>query len=289
MLLAEGIEDETHLHIARALGAQLGQGWMFGRPSPVLGDVAARGPAARCPPSQRPTRAPSPFNCVPEHLPLRTSTKPLLVEVSKHLEREAIRFGDTCVVLATFQEAKHFTPATSRRYRRLVEQVGFVAAIGEGLVDEPVPGVRGADLAAADPVRGEWDLVVLAPHFAGALLARDLGDMGPDDERRFEFALTYDREIVTAAAQTLMSRVLPQDAGRAHVHAAAPGGVAPAAAADVRRRHPDVLRRHNERTAGEDGDVTLRRALAATTNGVSIADVTRPDHPLVYVNAPSRS
>jgi diguanylate cyclase (GGDEF)-like protein/PAS domain S-box-containing protein len=35
----------------------------------------------------------------------------------------------------------------------------------------------------------------------------------------------------------------------------------------------------------EQGEALLHRALAATTNGVTIADVRRPDRPLVYVNA----
>jgi len=44
---------------------------------------------------------------------------------------------------------------------------------------EPAPGVRGAALSGDDVLRGEWDLAVLGPHFAGALVARDLGDAGP--------------------------------------------------------------------------------------------------------------
>ena len=62
-----------------------------------------------------------------------------------------------------------------------------------------------------DPVIGEWDVVVLAPHFAAALLARDLSDGDvPDLERTFEFALTYDRDVVMAAAHSLMSRIAAQ-------------------------------------------------------------------------------
>jgi diguanylate cyclase (GGDEF)-like protein len=113
------------------------------------------------------------------------------------------------MLVSTFQEAKQFTPHTAERYRVLVDRVGFVAAIGEGLSRDPLPGLRGADLVDDDPVRTEWDIIVLAPHFAAALLARDLGDNGPDLARRFEFALTYDRATVIAAAQTLLSRVLP--------------------------------------------------------------------------------
>jgi DICT domain-containing protein len=65
-------------------------------------------------------------------------------------------------------------------------------------------------------VRDEWDVVVLGPHFSGALLARDLGDLGdlgPDREREFEFVLTYDREVVVRAALALLSRVAPRVVG----------------------------------------------------------------------------
>ena len=62
-------------------------------------------------------------------------------------------------------------------------------------------------------------MIVLTPHFAAALLARDLGDGGPDMERRFEYALTYRRDVVVRAAAALMSRVTPAaaDAGRGDV------------------------------------------------------------------------
>ena len=124
-----------------------------------------------------------------------------------------MRLGETAVVAATFQEARHFTPSTTQRYRDLVERTGFVCALGEGLPVEPLPGLRGADLRPDDVVRGEWDVVVLGPHFSAALLARDLGDGGPDLERTFEYALTYDRATVVRAAHALLSRVAPRVGG----------------------------------------------------------------------------
>jgi EAL domain-containing protein (putative c-di-GMP-specific phosphodiesterase class I) len=173
VVLAEGIETERHLAVARALGARLGQGWLLGRPAP--------GPAARLPhgelllaevPAADWART-SPFSCLPATTALRRSAKPLLIEVSKHLERQALRLGATTVAVGSFQDARHFTPQTASRYEALAGQAGFVAALGAGMDLEPVRGVRGASLAADDPVRGEWDLVVLSPHFAAALLARD--------------------------------------------------------------------------------------------------------------------
>ncbi|HYO39603.1 MAG TPA: EAL domain-containing protein [Nocardioidaceae bacterium] len=211
VVLAEGIETPAHLATARALGATLGQGYLFGQPSaaPPLPErvqaltLGERGRRAGC------GRTGSPFGCLPDDVVLRRAPKRLLIELSKQLEREAVRLGSSCVVTSTFQHGRHFTPSTRLRYQELAAHTGFVCALGEDLPEDPVPGVRGARLVPGDPVLGEWDVVVLAPHFSTALLARDLGDAGPDMDRGFEYALTYRRDTVTCAAQELMSRVVP--------------------------------------------------------------------------------
>ena len=48
---------------------------------------------------------------------------------------------------------------------------------------------------------------MLGPHYAAALVARDLGDLGPDHQRRFEFVLTFDRDLVTDVIVALIARV----------------------------------------------------------------------------------
>ncbi len=47
------------------------------------------------------------------------------------------------------------------------------------------------------------------PHFAAALVARDLNDNGQDMKRTFDYVLTYDREVVLEIATSLMARTLP--------------------------------------------------------------------------------
>ena len=212
LILAEGIETEAHLRSARALGARLGQGWLLGRPGPGATPGRAVASLDLLPRVAAPSAGATPFGALRPGTALRRSPKPLLIELSKQLEREAMRLGRAAVVAATFQEAAHFTPATARRYARLVEQAGFVCALGSGLSAEPVPGLRGAHLSARDPLLGEWDVVVLGPHFAAALLARDLGAAAADPERMFEYALTYDRDTVVRAAGVLLSRVAPRPA-----------------------------------------------------------------------------
>ncbi|SDY18002.1 PAS domain S-box-containing protein/diguanylate cyclase (GGDEF) domain-containing protein [Modestobacter sp. DSM 44400] len=208
---------------------------------------------------------------------LRRAPKALLIELSKQLERQAMRLGDTCVVAATFQEARHVTPATTLRYRDLVSRVGFVAALGEGLPVDPLPGVRGTHLRPDDPVRGEWDVVVLSPHFSAALLARDLHDEGPDLQRTFEFALTYDRDTVVRAARSLMGRVAPRPLGPDR-------GVERPPRATDRRRGAQARQALAGAAVGGPGEALLQRALAATTSGVTIVDMRLPDQPLIYVN-----
>jgi EAL domain-containing protein (putative c-di-GMP-specific phosphodiesterase class I) len=213
LLLAEGIETAEHLAAARALGASLGQGWLFGRPARQL--LVARPAAPLALPASRPAGGlvpESPFACLRPGTPLRRAPKRLLVEMSKHLEREAMQLGPACIVGSTFQDARHLTPDTRRRYEQIAGRVGLVAAVGRDFAEEPMPGVRGADLDECDAVLGEWDVVVLSPHFAAALLARDRGHVGSDSEREFDYALTFDRQTVVRAAHALLTRLSAQSA-----------------------------------------------------------------------------
>jgi hypothetical protein len=214
LLLAEGIETDDHLATARALGARFGQGWLLGRPSEHLSALPiADAGLPRSVPDTSADR--SPFACLAPGTPVRRASKRLLIELSKRLELEALARGETAIITAAFQEARHFTPATAKRYAQLAEHTAFVCALGEDLPAAPIPGVRGAHLDRRDPLRGEWDVVVLAPHFAAALLARDLGDSGPDLDRTFEYALTYRRDAVVRATRALLSRVEPVAVTRA--------------------------------------------------------------------------
>jgi len=304
LVLAEGIETDAHVSRARSLGATLGQGWHFGRPSaaPVVPVAQPGGRGLRLPSATgrgELAESVSPFSCLPSDTVLMRAPKRLLVELSKQLEREAMRLGPTCVVAATFQYREHFTASTALRYRDLVERTGFVCAIGRGLPVEPVPGLRGPSLGQDDPVLGEWDVVVLSPHFSTALLARDLGDPGPDMDRTFEYALTYRRDTVTAAAHQLLLRVAPRpQVTPAELRPRRVGDVAPDLPAGPAGGLAPLMVPTAPRAGfgwGEKlallpeldlaGEALTKRALHAARSGVTIADMTKPDEPLIFVNA----
>src|SRR5207247_1140108 len=181
--------------------ATLGQGWLFGRCAPL-------------PHAQRPPRVPvrfvpapqtaapvsrahsrTPFQIVAERRPTSLATKRMLLPISQYLEAKAADRIEPPVLLACFQDGRYLTTATARRFTRLADSAALVAALATGVGDEPLPGVRGARLEPSDPLCGEWNVIVVGPHFAAALVARDLGDTGPDALRRFDYALTYDRGL----------------------------------------------------------------------------------------------
>ena len=211
VILAEGIETEEHLYIALAMDATLGQGWLLGRPAALPEPLAEfTGSRLRIADRGDPVSTQSPFALGAALRTPRRSRKALLIEISKHLERQAMAAGESAVVLATFQDASFFTRATCRRYAQLAGQAALVGALGVGMPAKPLPGVRGCVLDPSDPLVGEWDIVVVGPHFAATLVARDLGDTGPDNNRRFEFMLSHNRELAVQVAFALMSRVWPR-------------------------------------------------------------------------------
>lgn len=215
LILAEGIEREAHLALARSMGATLGQGWLLGRPAqlaPALPYVARPAPAR---PLEMPAPADTaastrtPFEIVAGGRPAARTTKRALLTTTRYLESKAADAIDPPVLLTCFQDAVRFTPATAHRYSVLAKESPFVAAFGVGLGAEPVPGVRGTAVGADDPLRAEWNVIVVGPYFSAALVARDLGDSGADRHRRFEYAITYERSQVLAAARALLGRLEP--------------------------------------------------------------------------------
>ena len=208
-ILAEGIETEEHRRRAISMGATLGQGWLLGRPGPLSSPTSPLfNPMAEPTPAEPETG--TPFSLVEGRTSLRIGTKDLLLPMSHHLERQALRASEPPVLLAAFEHVDHFTEGTRRRFAALARNCAFVGALGLGMPVSPAPGVRGAQLSHDDPLRGEWVVTCVGPHFAGALISRDLGDSGPDRDRRFLFTVTYERPTVVRAARTLLAKIVAE-------------------------------------------------------------------------------
>lgn len=209
LILAEGIETEDHLRRALALGASYGQGWLFGRPGELsqgrdtLGGVfpLRRHSTTMIPPKR------TPFEIVSAQRPLRRADKGLLLQLSTSIERQIANQPSSAVIISTFQHADNFDLPTADRYSGLADDAALVAAVGVDMADEPALGVRGFALNDEKGLHDEWTVTALGPHFGACFVARDLGDDVSDLDRRFDFAMTHDRDLVTEVARSMMRRL----------------------------------------------------------------------------------
>ena len=209
LIIAEGIETDQHCDQALAWGANLGQGFLFGRPGPLplrSNTVAWSPPAV---PTSVDGAFGSPFDAVVDDPFVRTGRKRTLLAMSRHLEEQACNSTDTPMVLTALQDGRHFGPATRDRYALLAARCPLVAVFGSNLVANDPPAVRTVELPAGDPLSAQWVVLTLGPHTAAALIARERrgGPTLVEDDRLFDFVVTHDRTVITAAAVALLNRV----------------------------------------------------------------------------------
>jgi EAL domain-containing protein (putative c-di-GMP-specific phosphodiesterase class I) len=204
-VVAEGIETTEDLTRALVLGATLGQGWLWGRGQRRFTPSTFRPERFAARPIGAALRA-TPYELI-SGAHVRHAPKHLLVPLSKTLELMALQATVPPVLFAAFEHVRFFRPSTTRRFTELAARLPFVAALGVDMPPAPAPGGRGSNLSVQDPLASEWTVVVLGAHTTAALMARDLGDTGADGDRQFEFVVSYDRSLVTAAAHSMVGRL----------------------------------------------------------------------------------
>jgi EAL domain-containing protein (putative c-di-GMP-specific phosphodiesterase class I) len=209
-ILSEGIETVEHERTSVAFGASLGQGWLYGKPGPLPNPLPQAARQVQMLGRRLSARQARVSRIVGTMQSIRRANKPILLSMSKHLETQARSLGETCVVLAMFEDARFFAGATQARYARLASEAAFVGVIAPSIGAEPALGVRSANIGTNDELFGQWGVCVVAPHFAAAFIARPFGDRDvADDQRQYDFALTYNRENVIETARNMMSKITP--------------------------------------------------------------------------------
>jgi EAL domain-containing protein (putative c-di-GMP-specific phosphodiesterase class I) len=205
IVLAEGIDSEEQLAVARAWGATLGQGYLLGSP----GRPPEEDPIGRALPLRGSGGDPwgsTPYDRVTNWKRPQLGPRALAEMVAVQLERQAASLGDTAMVLAGFPDEGHADAGVVARYRELSGRVAFVGVLGGGAGIDSDTAIRGGPLAPEDRLRGTWTVVALGPYLNAAFVARADGD------GTYRFAVSYDRETVTECALMLMARMEPLQA-----------------------------------------------------------------------------
>jgi EAL domain-containing protein (putative c-di-GMP-specific phosphodiesterase class I) len=206
-VVAEGVETGEQLERAQALGATHAQGFLFGGPLGLSRGLPAPGTPIGLVDFDEPEGPDATiFDLLSGSIPARIGPESLLTALSAQLEGEAERMGTSAMLIGSFQQHERFA-VKAKRYSRLAERLGIVAAIGEGMPTYPASGVRGGGLQPGDGHSEVAGTILLSPHFAAAIAACEVDSEGRGGERRFQIAISHDRWRVARCARMLLSRV----------------------------------------------------------------------------------
>ncbi|EOM76907.1 EAL domain-containing protein [Rhodococcus rhodnii] len=216
LVVATGVDTPLHRRRALGLGATYGTGELY----PAAADPALLGasatdpfPVAAAPGATESGTSPWRIASVGKQ-PVR-SLKRLLVTMSTTLEVQAAASGPETLVLGTFQRAEHFTPAACTRWQVMADRVAYCGIYGVGMEPNVLDGIHRAPIDESDDLVEEWNVVVLGPHFACVLSARDLHSGSGDADREFDYVVSYDRDVVERCARSVLDRFGSAEAAEA--------------------------------------------------------------------------
>ena len=209
LVLAEGIETEHHESSARAMGAVLGQGYLYGAPDalPDFGEV--QGPVRSLDLDGTVTvRAPvavTPYGLTHSLGARRQADSTLLDAIENSLLHSAYGTGSSTVVLATVSASTGLTPARRAIFDDLAARTALTAVF-DSHAAPPASGFRTVAVGADEPLALERSIVIVAPMSSVALIAVERGT-AEDGTPMYDYRLTYDRHVVLDAATVLLRRI----------------------------------------------------------------------------------
>jgi EAL domain-containing protein (putative c-di-GMP-specific phosphodiesterase class I) len=181
-VLAEGIDSDAQLAMARAAGATLGQGFQLGEPCPLPDPLPEPGRPLRLAGAGGDVDGPLPYLRVTNwRRPTRGSPE-LAERAAALLSGQGAALGETGMLLAAPPAG---SPVAARvRYAELRDQIGFVGVLEDGELD------------------GTWTEIALGPGYGACFVAARDGD-------EWLFATSSDRELDVECALLLMARLPP--------------------------------------------------------------------------------
>jgi EAL domain-containing protein (putative c-di-GMP-specific phosphodiesterase class I) len=203
-VLAEGVETKRHDQVVRQLGAPLGQGWLYGKPTdhplPTRKHEAFK-PLERYVALEE---VRTPFEVLGGHTISRASTE-LLHSFADQVFTGGMHLLNPALALMLVPSPELLDQRALDVLSRWAGRRVVAGAVGRGVPPEPAPGVRGSWVH--DPLLdGEWATIALSPSTAVAILAREV----PGTKSQFDFGVTHDRRRIISAARCLMRRLGPR-------------------------------------------------------------------------------
>ena len=191
LMVCEGVETEAHELRARALGADLVQGFRYGVPAPL---PAVTGPAH--PPVRLPDLGVTEDQPLADRLrlvPEAVLSGTQIADVATELVATLAGYGTDAVVMITAPGIDKVPTAYLDAMAAAVPASALVALIAPGCGPHPAPGVRGVDASMQDDLGSPWSISIIGPTMAVSILAESPG-ADPRDPLRHR--IVHDRMTV---------------------------------------------------------------------------------------------
>ncbi len=209
VILAEGIETQEQEDLAKVFGATYGQGYRYGRPGPLPSSLPT--PTQPIPLRQRPApiEGATPFEVLNTTIAAQRGRPEHLLHIFTHLRRHCEHADEGAVLLALFDSQPRF---------RANEALFDAMAAHNALTVCLVPGVaaRPADtryhvgpLPTGCRLTHESAMIVVTPHYAGALVLRTTNQQTHDGRPLVDYIYTHDRPAVITAARAYLDPMRP--------------------------------------------------------------------------------
>jgi EAL domain-containing protein (putative c-di-GMP-specific phosphodiesterase class I) len=205
-IMAVGIESEAHARTARGLGAELGQGYHFGRPAPLDGQPVPRDPEHEIRLiAQRPVLPAkvTPYELATECRPALAVADPVLAALAGHVEQRAGLDPDPTVVLACLPKNQMVSGEPLAVLQTLAGNASYIGALVGELPANAIPDVHLVRLDDNDAMRRELTMILLGPHYSAMLTARRQASVTGG----YAYRLVYDRTTVEQAAAVILRRI----------------------------------------------------------------------------------
>jgi EAL domain-containing protein (putative c-di-GMP-specific phosphodiesterase class I) len=200
VILPEGIENPEDVAFVRAVGADLGQGHLFGEPGPLRPEWEDEArPWSLV--TQPVPNVDSPFDAIMGRSTSRADDD-LLLALSRQMAYANVQLGAPALAMALVPEPGLLTEADRAHLVEMANRGVVTAALGPELSSPPAAGVRGG------PVRdrhldGQWAVLTLSPETASAMLAR----RSHETAHTFDYVVTHERHRVIMAARSILAHV----------------------------------------------------------------------------------
>lgn len=211
-VVAEGIETERQLDLARGYGVTHGQGYLLGRPGELPTSLAHPSRPVGLIQHWLPRgRTSAPFSIVNGNQASRTVSTTTLRELARQLLVRADML-DLPPALFVCSTPDVLTPELAGVVGDVAAHSPLVVVTSAGSLE--VPGVPVVRLAESDPACQDVDVIVVSPSFVGLLTARRSEHPSADGSPVWDVVLSFDRELASASANALLTRVTGVGAGQ---------------------------------------------------------------------------